>query len=317
MIKTRITELLNITHPFIQGGMAWIANPRLASAVSNAGGLGLLGTGNGDADMVREQIRKTKELTDKPFGVNIMLLNRYADDLAQVCIDEKVNVVTTGAGMPNKYIPAWKEAGIKVIPVVPNVSLAKRVEKYGADAVVAEGCEAGGHIGETTTMCLVPQIADAVNIPVIAAGGIADARGVCAAFLLGAEAVQMGTIFLCTDECEIHPEYKKLVLSAKDTGTVVTGRHIGLPVRSVKNIFTKTLLQMEKEYADPMEFENMTLGSYRKAFEEGNTKEGTFMAGQIAGMINEIKPVKQVIDELASSTEKLISKPFGKIEITR
>ncbi|MEG1994274.1 MAG: enoyl-[acyl-carrier-protein] reductase FabK, partial [Oscillospiraceae bacterium] len=295
-MKTKITQLLNITHPFIQGGMAWIANPRLASSVSNAGGLGLLGTGSADADQVRKQIRDTKELTDKPFGINIMLMNPHADDIAQVCIDEKIAVVTTGAGMPSKYIPAWKQAGIKVIPVVPNVSLAKRVERYGADAVVAEGCEAGGHIGETTTMCLIPQIVDAVNIPVIAAGGIADARGVGAAFILGASAVQMGTIFLCTNECEIHGEYKKLIVSAKDTGTAVTGRNTGHPVRCVKNIFTKTLSQMEKENADPMEFEKLTLGSYKKAFVDGNTKEGTFMAGQIAGMINEIKPVKQVID---------------------
>ena len=305
-MKTKITELLNITHPIIQGGMAWIATPQLASAVSNAGGLGLLGTGSADADMVRLLIRETKTLTNKPFGVNIMLMNPHADAIAQVCIDEKVAVVTTGAGMPNKYIPAWKQSGIKVIPVVPNVSLAKRVEKYGADAVVAEGTEAGGHIGEISTFCLVPQIADAVNIPVIAAGGIADGRGLMASMMLGAEGVQLGTRFLCAKECDIHQEYKNMVLSAKDTGTMVTGRNTGHPVRCIKNIFSKQLLQMERDNADPMAFEEKTLGSYKKAFVDGDVKEGTFMAGQISGMIHDVKSVKEIMDDIMCQAESMM-----------
>ena len=232
-MKTRITELLNIKYPIIQGGMAWIAESTLAAAVSNAGGAGIIAGGSAPIDYLRDQIRKAKELTDKPFGVNIMLMSPNAEDLAQLVIDEKVAFVTTGAGNPGKFIPAWKEAGIKVIPVIPSVALAKRMERAGADAVVAEGTESGGHIGENTTMCLVPQVVDAVSIPVIAAGGIADGRGMAASFMLGAEGVQMGTVFLASEECKVSETYKKLGVDAKDTDSIVTGRFTGHPCRYV------------------------------------------------------------------------------------
>ena len=246
-MKTRITELLGCEYPLIQGGMAWIAEHTLASAVSNAGGIGLIAGGSAPIDYLRDQIKKCKEKTDKPFGVNIMLMSPNADDLAQLCIDEKIAVVTTGAGNPAKYIPAWKEAGIKVIPVIPSVALAKRMERAGADAVVAEGTESGGHIGENTTMCLVPQVVDALEIPVIAAGGIADGRGVAASFMLGAEGVQIGTRFLAAEECQINPIYKELILKAKDTDSVVTGRYTGHPCRNIKTKFSKKLASGEKD----------------------------------------------------------------------
>lgn len=308
-MKTRITELLGCKYPIIQGGMAWISEHNLASAVSNAGGVGLIAGGSAPIDYLRDQIRKCKEKTDKPFGVNIMLMSPNADDLAQLCIDEKVAVVTTGAGNPGKYIPAWKEAGIKVIPVIPSVALAKRMERAGADAVVAEGTESGGHIGENTTMCLVPQVVDALEIPVIAAGGIADGRGIAASFMLGAEGVQIGTRFLASEECQIHQTYKELVIKAKDTDSVVTGRYTGHPCRNVKTKFSKKLANGEKDGSlTPEQFEEITLGSLRKAVQDGNLDEGSFLCGAIAGMINEIKPCDAIVKELMEQAEKLLNR---------
>lgn len=308
-MKTRITELLGCQYPIIQGGMAWVAEHTLAAAVSNAGGIGLIAGGSAPIDYLRDQIRKCKEKTDKPFGVNIMLMSPNADDLAQLCIDEGVAVVTTGAGNPAKFIPAWKEAGIKVIPVIPSVALAKRMERAGADAVVAEGTESGGHIGEETTMCLVPQVVDALEIPVIAAGGIADGRGVAASFMLGAEGVQIGTRFLASEECQIHPTYKDLVIKAKDTDSVVTGRYTGHPCRGVKTKFSKRLANGERDGSlTPDEFEELTLGSLRKAVQDGNLDEGSFLCGAIAGMVNEIKPCDAIVKEIMEQAEKLLCK---------
>lgn len=308
-MKTRITELLGCKYPIIQGGMAWVAEHTLASAVSNAGGIGLIAGGSAPIDYLRDQIRKCKEKTDKPFGVNIMLMSPNADDLAQLCIDEGVSVVTTGAGNPGKYIAAWKEANIKVIPVVPSVALAKRMERAGADAVVAEGTESGGHIGENTTMCLVPQVVDALEIPVIAAGGIADGRGMAAVFMLGAEGVQIGTRFLASEECQIHPTFKELVIKAKDTDSVVTGRYTGHPCRNIKTKFSKKLANGEKDGSlSPEEFEQITLGSLRKAVVDGNVDEGSFLCGAIAGMVNEIKPCKDIVQEIMAGAEKLLAR---------
>ena len=308
-MKTRITELLGCEYPIIQGGMAWVAEHTLASAVSNAGGIGLIAGGNAPIDYLRDQIRKCKEKTDKPFGVNIMLMSPNADDLAQLCIDEGVKVVTTGAGNPGKFIPAWKEAGIKVIPVVPSVALAKRMERAGADAVVAEGTESGGHSGENTTMCLVPQVVDALEIPVIAAGGIADGRGMAAAFMLGAEGVQIGTRFLASEECQIHPTFKELVIKAKDTDSVVTGRYTGHPCRNVKTKFAKKLANGEKDGTlSPEEFENLTVGALRRAVVDGDLESGSFLCGAIAGMINEVKPCKDIVEEIMAGAEKLLAR---------
>lgn len=279
-MKSAITELLGIQYPIFQGGMAWIAESTLAAAVSNAGGLGIIAGGSAPIDYLREQIRRCKSLTDKPFGVNIMLMSPNAEELAQLVIDEKVPVVTTGAGNPGKFMAAWKEAGVKVVPVVPSVALAVRMERAGADAVIAEGTESGGHIGENTTMCLVPQVVDAVNIPVIAAGGIADGRGVAASFMLGAQGVQVGTRFLAAEECQIHPTYKELVVKAKDTDSVVTGRYTGHPCRNVRTKFTKKLASGERDGSlTPDEFEQLTLGSLRKAVQDGNLEEGSFLCG--------------------------------------
>ncbi len=306
-MKTRITELLGCQYPVIQGGMAWVAEHKLASAVSNAGGIGLIAGGSAPIDYLREQIRLCKENTDKPFGVNIMLMSPTADDLAQLIIDEKVPVVTTGAGNPAKFIPAWKEAGVKVIPVIPSVALAKRMEKAGADAVVAEGTESGGHIGENTTMCLVPQVVDALEIPVIAAGGIADGRGVAASFMLGAEGVQIGTRFLASEECQIHSTFKELVVKAKDTDSVVTGRYTGHPCRNIKTKFSKKLANGERDGSlTPDEFEELTLGSLRKAVQDGNLEEGSFLCGAIAGMINDVKPCADIVREIMEQAEKLL-----------
>lgn len=306
-MKTRITELLGCQYPIIQGGMAWIAEHNLAAAVSNAGGIGLIAGGSAPIDYLREQIRLCKEKTDKPFGVNIMLMSPNAEDLAQLCIDEKVAVVTTGAGNPGKFIPAWKEAGIKVIPVIPSVALAKRMERAGADAVVAEGTESGGHIGENTTMCLVPQVVDALEIPVIAAGGIADGRGIAASFMLGAEGVQIGTRFLASEECQIHPTFKELVVKAKDTDSVVTGRYTGHPCRNIKTKFSKMLANGEKDGSlTPEQFEEVTLGSLRKAVQDGNLEEGSFLCGAIAGMINDVKPCEAIVKELMEQAERLM-----------
>lgn len=307
-MKTKITELLNCEYPIIQGGMAWIAESKLASAVSNAGGIGIIAGGSAPIDYLREQIRACKSMTDKPFGVNIMLMSPNADDLSQLVIDEKVPVVTTGAGVP-KYVSEWKNAGIKVIPVVPSVAIAKRMERAGADAVVAEGTESGGHIGEITTMCLVPQVVDAVSIPVIAAGGIADGRGIAASFMLGAEGVQLGTLFLASEECQIHPTYKELVVKAKDTDSVVTGRYTGHPCRNVKTKFSKMLANGEKNGTlTPDEFENITLGSLRKAVQDGNLEEGSFLCGAIAGLVKEVKPCKEIIKDIFGQAEKLLNR---------
>lgn len=305
-MKTRITDLLGIEYPILQGGMAWIAESILASAVSNAGGLGIIAGGSAPIDYLRDQIRKTKSMTDKPFGVNIMLMSPNAEELAKLVIEEKVPVVTTGAGNPGKYMEAWKAAGIKVIPVVPSVALAKRMERAGADAVVAEGTESGGHIGQNTTMCLVPQVVDAVEIPVIAAGGIADGRGVAAAFMLGAEGVQVGTRFLACTECQIHENYKNAVIAAKDTDNAVTGFYSGSPCRCIKSKYTKKLQDMEKKAAPPEDFEALTVGSLRKAVVDGNTDEGSMLCGLIAGMINDVKPAAEIVKEMMGQAEKLL-----------
>ncbi len=308
-MNTKITELLGIKYPILQGGMAWIAESTLAAAVSNAGGAGIIAGGSAPAEVIKEEIHKAKALTDKPFGVNIMLMAPNADDLAQLVIDEKIPFITTGAGNPGKYMEKWLEAGIKVIPVVPSVALAKRMERAGAAAVIAEGTESGGHIGENTTMCLVPQVVDAVNIPVIAAGGIADGRGIAASFMLGAEGVQVGTRFLACEECKIHPTYKELVIDAKDTDSVVTGRYTGHPCRNVKTKFAKRLATGEKDGTlTPDEFEQLTVGALRKAVQDGNLDEGSFLCGAIAGMVNEVKPAKDIVEEMFAQAEKLLNK---------
>lgn len=305
-MKTKITELLNIEYPIIQGGMAWVAEHSLAGAVSAAGGLGIIAGANAPADVIRNEIRMAREITDKPIGVNVMLLSPYAEEVAQVIVEEKVPVVTTGAGSPEKYVSMWQEAGVKIIPVVASVALAKRMERYGACAVIAEGCESGGHIGNQTTMALVPQVVDAVNIPVIAAGGIADGRGVAAAFMLGASAVQMGTRFLVADESIIHENYKDKVIRAKDIDTEVTGMSHGHPVRQLRNKMTREYLKLEKEGASFEELEHLTLGALRKAVIDGNVDEGTMMAGQIAGLVKERKSCDEIIQEVMEETKALI-----------
>lgn len=310
-MKTEITEILGIEYPIIQGGMAWVAEYHLASAVSNAGGLGLIGTANAPADWVRDQVRKMKELTKKPFGVNIMLMSPSADEVAEVMVEEKVPVVTTGAGNPEKYLNMWKDAGIKVIPVVASVAMAKRMERAGADAVVAEGCEAGGHIGETTTMALVPQVADAVQIPVIAAGGIGDGRGLAAALMLGAKGVQMGTHFVVTAECQVHQNYKDRILGAKDIDTRVTGRSTGHPVRALRNEMTRRYLELEEEGASLEELELLAVGGLRRAVVEGDVKGGSLMAGQIAGLVKESMSCRELIEKVVSEAEALLFRAAG------
>ena len=305
-MKTEITELLNIEYPIIQGGMAWVADYHLAAAVSNAGGLGLIGSGGAPASWVKDQIREVKKLTDKPFGVNIMLMNPEADEIAKVIVEEKVPVVTTGAGNPAKYIKEWKEAGVKVIPVVASCALAKMMERCGADAVVAEGTEAGGHIGEITTMSLVPQVVDAVNIPVIAAGGIADGRGFAAALMLGAKAVQMGTHFVATKECNVHENYKEKIIKAKDIDSKVTGRSTGHPVRVLRNQMSNEYIKKEQEGATLEELELLTLGGLRKAVVEGNVKEGILMAGQIAGLVKKQYTCKELIEKVVTEGQQVI-----------
>ncbi len=305
-MKTEITRLLGIEYPILQGGMAWVANASLAAAVSNAGGCGLIAGGAAPAEIVRAEIVRARELTDKPFGVNVMLMNPSTPEIIQVCIEEKVAVVTTGAGNPGQYIEGLKAAGIKVIPVVPSVALAKRMERAGADAVVCEGMEAGGHIGSLTTMALVPQIADAVKIPVIAAGGIADGRGMAAAILLGAQGVQVGTRFLTAHECEISRAYKELVLEAKDTSTVVTGQFTGHPVRTLKNKQAREMLKAEASGISPEEFEKMGAGSLRKAVQDGDLENGSFMAGQIAGMVNREESCAEIIRDLNDGAARLL-----------
>lgn len=305
-MKTRITELLNIEYPVIQGGMAWVAEHNLAAAVSAAGGLGIIAGANAPADVVRKEIQMAREITDKPIGVNVMLLSPYADEVAQVVVEEKIPVVTTGAGSPEKYIKMWQEADVKYIPVVASVALAKRMERYGASAVIAEGCESGGHIGNHTTISLVPQVVDAVSIPVIAAGGIADGRGMAAAFMLGASAVQMGTRFLVADECIVHDNYKEKVLKAKDIDTEVTGTSHGHPVRQIRNKMTREYTKLEKSGATFEELEHLTLGALRKAVIDGNVDDGTLMAGQIAGLVKERKSCKEIIEEIVSETKSLL-----------
>lgn len=307
-MKTRITELLGIEYPIIQGGMAWVAESHLAAAVSAAGGLGLIGGANAPAEVIRNYIREVKAATDKPFGVNVMLMSPYADEVAKVVVEEGVKVVTTGAGNPEKYMEMWKAAGVKVIPVVASVALAKRMERYGADAVVAEGTESGGHIGEATTMTLVPQVVDAVSIPVIAAGGIGDGRGIAAAFMLGAEAVQMGTRFLVAKECIVHQNYKDRVLKAKDIDSTVTGRTHGHPVRCLRNQMTREYVKLENEGKSFEELEYLTLGTLRKAVQEGDVTNGTVMAGQIAGMVSKEQTCKEMIDEMMAQAETLLGR---------
>lgn len=302
-MRTDVTKLLEIEYPILQGGMAWVAEHHLAAAASEAGGLGLIGAASAPGEWVREQIQKVKERTEKPFGVNIMLMSPYADEVAKVVAEEGVKVVTTGAGNPEKYMKLWKDAGIKVIPVVASVALAKRMERCGADAVVAEGSEAGGHIGENTTMVLVPQIADAVSIPVIAAGGIADGRGVAASLMLGASAVQVGTHFVVTKESVVHENYKKCIIKAKDIDSKVTGRSTGHPIRVLRNQMTKEYLRMEKEGASFEELEKLTLGALRKAVVEGDVVNGSLMAGLSAGLVKEEFSCRELIQKLMSEAE--------------
>ena len=306
-MKTEITKLLGIQYPVIQGGMAWVAEHNLAAAVSNAGGLGIIGAASAPPEIVRHEIRKCKELTDKPFGVNVMLLNPNAEEVAKIVVEEGVRVVTTGAGNPSKYMELWKNAGVKVIPVVASVAMAKLMERAGADAVVAEGMESGGHIGSATTMTLVPQVADAVQIPVIAAGGIGDGRGLAAALLLGADAVQMGTRFVVASESIVHDNYKQKIIKAKDIDSEITGASTGHPIRSLRNKMTREYLKLEQSGADFMELEKLTLGSLRKAVMEGDVEYGTVMAGQIAGMVSKVQPCKDMIEEIVQEADRLLS----------
>lgn len=305
-MKTRITELLQIEYPIIQGGMAWVAEHSLAAAVSQAGGLGIIGAANAPAEWVREEIHKARAVTDKPIGVNVMLLSPYADDVARVLVEEKIPVITTGAGNPGKYMEMWKSNGSKVIPVVASVALARMMEKGGADAVVAEGTESGGHIGAATTMTLVPQVVDAVKIPVIAAGGIGDGRGMAAALMLGAEAVQLGTRFVVAKESICHQNYKDRVIKAKDIDSAVTGRSHGHPIRQLRNQMTKEYLKKEQEGVPFEELELLTTGSLRHAVVEGDVKNGTVMAGQIAGMIKKEQTCKEMIEEIMAEAKNLL-----------
>ena len=307
-MKTGITELLGIEYPIIQGGMAWVAEYNLAAAVSNAGGFGIIGAASAPPEIVREQICKCKELTDKPFGVNVMLMNPNAEEVAKIVIEEGVKAVTTGAGNPAKFIPMWKEAGVKVMPVVASVAMAVMMERAGADAIVAEGMESGGHIGQTTTMALLPQVVDAVNIPVIGAGGIADGRGFAAAIMLGAEAVQMGTAFLVAKENIVHENYRNKVIAAKDIDSVVTGTSTGHPVRGLRNHMTKEYLRLEKEGATIDELEKITLGALRRAVIEGDAKDGTVMAGQIAGLIKKEATCKEIITSIYNEGVELLNR---------
>ena len=305
-METRITKLLGCRYPVIQGGMAWVAEYHLAAAVSEAGGIGLIGAASAPAEVVREQIRKVKELTDKPFGVNVMLLNPNAPDVAKVIVEEGVGIVTTGAGNPAKYMDMWKNAGVTVIPVVASVAMAKLMERAGADAVVAEGMESGGHIGSQTTMTLVPQVADAVSIPVIAAGGIADGRGMAAAMLLGAEGIQMGTRFVTAKESIVHENYKERIIKAKDIDSEVTGMSTGHPIRVLRNQMTREYLKLEKAGASFEELETLTLGSLRKAVMDGDVVHGSLMAGQSAGLIKKEQTCKEIIEEITGEAEALL-----------
>lgn len=312
MWNTRITDILNIKYPILQGGMAWVATHHLAAAVSEAGGLGIIGAGNAPGEVIREEIRKVKELTDKPFGVNIMMMSPFAKDIVGIVCEEGVPVVTTGAGSPGKYIKTLKEHNVKIIPVVPTMSLALRLEREGVDAVIVEGTEAGGHIGELTTMALVPQVVDAVKIPVIAAGGIGDHRGFLAALSLGAEGVQLGTRFVSSKEANVHIKYKKAIVKSKDRDARVTGRSTGYPVRSLKNKFTREYLELEKIGTSFEELELLGSGRLRLAVLEGDLDQGSLMAGQIAGLIKEIKSCKKIIEDIVFSAEETLNSLYLK-----
>lgn len=315
MVKSRICEILGIRYPVFLGGMAWVADASLAAAVSNAGGLGLISSINAGTEAVRNEVRKCREMTDKPFGVNIMLQAPNAEEIAHMVIEEGVKIITTGAGSPAKYMPMWKEAGIKVIPVVASVALALKMQQAGADAVVAEGAESGGHVGELHTMSLVPQVVDAIDIPVVAAGGICDGRGAAAAFMLGAEAIQVGTRFLSAQECNVHPEYKEKILKATDISTIVTGKSLGHPVRSLKTPFSKTFAKMEN---DPSVSQEDILafgsGALRKAVQEGD-RNGSYMAGECAGMVRKIEPAKDIVEDLILGAEKVIAEAAARFAI--
>jgi enoyl-[acyl-carrier protein] reductase II len=306
-LRTRLTDLLGVEYPIIQGGMAWTATAELAAAVSNAGGFGVIGAGHMPTEVLRGEIRNAKALTDKPFGVNLMLLTPHIDEIVEMVIEEGVHAVTTGAGNPGKYMAALKEAGIKVLPIAPSVALAKRMESIGADAIIGEGMEAGGHIGELTTMVLVPQLVDAVSIPVVAAGGIADGRGMAAAFALGAEGVQVGTRFMCAEECTIHPDIKAQVIKAKDRDTVVTGRSTGHPVRVIKNKLSREIEKLDKANK-PEEIEALGSGKLMLAMREGDTDHGSVMAGQAAAMVCEIQPAAVIVNELMAEAESVLDR---------
>lgn len=308
MIHTDVCDRIGIEYPIFQGGMAWVSEHILAAAVSNAGGLGIISAMNAPGEYLRKEIRACREMTDRPFGVNVMLMSPHAAEVAKVILEEKVPVVTTGAGLPGVYMKEWVPAGIKVVPVVPSVAIAKRVAREGATAVIAEGCESGGHVGELTTMALVPQVVDAVDIPVLGAGGIADGRGVAAVFMLGAQGVQVGTRFLCAKECQVHPNYKKKILAARDIDTVVTGKRLGHPVRCLKNPFARAFGQMEYNSSiTNEEIEAFGAGSLRKAAVEGDMENGSIMAGQIAALVKEEQPAAQIIREMFAQAETLLA----------
>ena len=308
MIHTDVCDRIGIEYPIFQGGMAWVSEHVLAAAVSNAGGLGIISAMNAPGEYLRKEIRACREMTDRPFGVNVMLMSPHAPEVAKVILEEKVPVVTTGAGLPGVYMKEWVPAGIKVVPVVPSVAIAKRVAREGATAVIAEGCESGGHVGELTTMALVPQVVDAVDVPVLAAGGIADGRGIAAAFMLGARGVQVGTRFLCATECQVHPNYKKKILAARDIDTVVTGKRLGHPVRCLKNPFARAFGQMEYNSSiTNEEIEAFGAGSLRKAAVEGDMENGSIMAGQIAALVKEEQPAARIIREMFAQAEQLLA----------
>ena len=308
MIHTDVCDRIGIEYPIFQGGMAWVSEHILAAAVSNAGGLGIISAMNAPGEYLRKEIRACREMTDRPFGVNVMLMSPHAPEVAKVILEEKVPVVTTGAGLPGVYMKEWVPAGIKVVPVVPSVAIAKRVAREGATAVIAEGCESGGHVGELTTMALVPQVVDAVDVPVLAAGGIADGRGIAASFMLGARGVQVGTRFLCANECQVHPNYKKKILAARDIDTVVTGKRLGHPVRCLKNPFARSFGQMEYDSSlTNEEIEKFGAGSLRKAAVEGDMENGSIMAGQIAALVKEEQPAAQIIREMFAQAEQLLA----------
>lgn len=308
MIHTRVCEILDIRYPILQGGMAWVATAELAAAVSNAGGLGIIGAGNAPGEVVEKEIIKARQLTDKPFGVNVMLLSPFVDQVMEVIIKHRVSVVTTGAGNPGKYIGDLKRISAKIIPVVPSVALAKRMQAMGVDALIAEGTEAGGHIGELTTMCLLPQVADAVEIPVIAAGGIADGRGLVAALALGAQGAQIGTRFVCSEECTVHQNYKNALINARDRDAIVSGRSTGHPVRCLKNKLTREFEALEKAGMSLEEMEKLGAGKLREAVVEGNIATGSVMAGQITGMIKDIKTVDSIIEQLLKEAQEVLGK---------